>query len=249
MYKVKSVHRRSKSGLASADRTIESANQDLSNVLFILNQKLSQKASILKLIKSANRTLVSEKKEKERAEQDIKSANNDEQKQSLQIRLHSILERISDIQFETKNREKTIKKLDGQINTRSLSKNRISDKIKKTSQTKPELDRLLKSSEKDAKKLSDGLARCIKQETLVINTLKKTRVKVRDSSSSFTNKQTRTTKNNFKSKRITTKKPAKKIIDKSTTAKKTTKKPTKIATSKRTTTKKTTRRTRNDNHT
>ncbi len=220
----KSTFRHSKSGLASIDRKTTAANEELSDVSLVLNQKLAQKDSILRLIQTATQQLVLEKEAKEQAEQDVEFAENDDDKKSFQIRLSGILGRISDIELGIKNRQKVGKKLEGEINTYSLSKDKLFAKIKKTNQTKPELKKLLKDSQKDVVALSEKLEKSIKQEASAKKTLKKAEDKLKEISS----KKRQNTKRS-KSKKTSVKKPVKKATK---PAKRVTKKPAKRVTKK-----------------
>ncbi len=176
----KSTLRRSKSGLASADRRIESAREELSDVSLVLSQKSAQKDSILRLIGGAEQRLGQERDAKGQAEQDAEFADTDDERLAAQRRLHGILERISDIELEIKNRKKTAKKLEDEISSCSASRDRISSQIKKTSQTRPELRKLLRSSTKDSDELSVRMERSSRQEINAKRSLKRAEERLKD---------------------------------------------------------------------
>lgn len=175
----KSVMRRSKSGLASADRQIESAQEGLSDASLILNQKTSQKDSILRLIESAEHRLIQDRDEKEQAQQDVEFADSADEKDDAQRRLRAILEKISDAEFEIKSRKKAAKKLADEIGNHSALKGKIADRIKKATKARPELRRLLKSSTADSERLSKKLAAASKREDGAKRRLKKAEEKLK----------------------------------------------------------------------
>jgi len=174
----KSSLRRSKSGLASADRRIAAAHEALSDISLVLNQEIAQKDSILRLIEGAERRLGTERGIKKQAERD-ESADTGEEKMAAQRRLRTALERISDIEFEIKNRKKMVKKLADAIGSHSSTKSRITEKIHKASQTKPGLRSLLKSSLQDCERLTRRVMISSKQEISASKRLKKAEEKLK----------------------------------------------------------------------
>ena len=73
--KAKSIRRRSASGLASVERKLESAREQLTDVSGLLNQKLAQNESIGRLIAAAEEKLQREKEAQSQTEQEIEFAD------------------------------------------------------------------------------------------------------------------------------------------------------------------------------
>ncbi len=69
-----SLLRKSSSGLASVERKIESAKEQLSDVSDVLTQRLAQQESIQRLVAVAEERLQREKDSKEQAQQEIEIA-------------------------------------------------------------------------------------------------------------------------------------------------------------------------------
>ena len=113
--KVKSIQRKSASGLKTIERHIESAKEQLSDVSGVLTQKLAQKESIERLIAAAQEKLTRENEAKEQAEQDYEFADSPEEKQSAEYRLKAIADRIDELKEEIKQRNKTARKISAEI--------------------------------------------------------------------------------------------------------------------------------------
>jgi hypothetical protein len=126
-----SLLRKSSSGLASVERKIESAKEQLSNVSHVLTQRLAQQESIQRLVVAAEEKLQREKDAKEQAEQEIEFAESGEEKDNAKTRLASIIDGIDEIYSEIKQRNKMAKKVNVAIKEFSKSKSKISTKIQK----------------------------------------------------------------------------------------------------------------------
>ena len=229
----KSLYRRSKSGLTSTDKKIGKSQEELFDVTSVLTQKLAQKESISRLVESAEQKLALEQDAKIQAEQDLEYASDDTEKTNIEKRLRGISERISDIQYELKSRQKLFKKLDGEISELIVTKDKITNKIDKATKTKPELKKLLKNSQKDSKALSEQLEQSAKKEENAKKNLQKAEEKLKIS---LRKKQKISGKKTAKSKRTATtgSKPKKTAKSKRTAT--TGSKPKKTAKSKRTAT-------------
>ena len=169
----KSAARRARSGIAAAERRIEAANEDLSEASLLLNQKIAQRDSTLRLIEAAKRHLDSEADAKAQAEQDAGSAGTEDERAAAQRRLRGVQEKTSEIKFEIKSRKKLIKKLESEIDGCSSARSRIAAKIKKAGQAKPELKRILKSSTADSERLSLEAERISRREAGIKKSLKR----------------------------------------------------------------------------
>ncbi len=105
-----SLPRKSSFGLASVERKIESAREQLSDVSEVLTQKLAQQESIQRLIAAAEERLQRETEAKDQAEQEIEYAESGEEKDNAKTRLVSIIDSIDEISSELKQRNKMTKK-------------------------------------------------------------------------------------------------------------------------------------------
>ena len=85
--KAQLIHRKSASGLASVEKKLETAREELSDVSDVLTQKLAQQESIQRLIKAAEERLSRDKEAKDQVEQEIEFAESPEEKQIAQWRL------------------------------------------------------------------------------------------------------------------------------------------------------------------
>ena len=170
---VKSMERRSSSGLASLDRKIELEQEDSSDVADILTQKTSQLESIERLIAAAEERMIREKESLEETERQIEFSENPEEKQNAESRLNAIKDHINEIEFEIKSRQKTAKKIAEEVAKQSEIKSKIISKIKKQSQSKPTLRQTMVASHKDAEKLAKDLEKRIKIEETAKNSLEK----------------------------------------------------------------------------
>ncbi len=219
----KSILRRSKSGLRSADRQIESAEEDLSDTLLVLTQKTSQHDSILRLIEGAEKRLAQERDAREQAEQDEEFADSADEKAMVQKRLRGIRERISVAELEIKNRKKMVKVLQTEIDGHSVIKSKTVARIKKATQVRPELRKLIKSSTTDSEMLSKKLELTSRQEANV----KKNLIKAEEKLQAQLARKSRRLAAMKKAKRAIKKKPAKTIPAKTISKKKPAKKPAK----------------------
>ena len=117
-----SLLRKSSSGLASVERKIESAKEQLSGVSDVLTQRLAQQESIQRLVVAAEEKLQREKDAKEQAKQEIEFAESGVEKDNAKTRLASIMDGIDEIYSEIKQRNKMAKKVNVTIEEFSKSK-------------------------------------------------------------------------------------------------------------------------------
>ena len=176
----RSIERRSSSSLNTIDKKIESEKEDATDVSETLTQKNAQIESIGRLITAATERLEREKEAVTQTEQEIEFANTDEEKSYAEARLRSIKDRIGELEYEIKSREKTAKKIADDISKFSDVKSKITTKIQKQAKSKPSLKATLASSHKEAARLTKELDRRIKSEESVKNALEKATKRLQD---------------------------------------------------------------------
>jgi len=161
---VRSLSRRSTSGLATVERKIESSRVQLSDVSDVLNQKIAQQESLQRLIIAAQERLKRENEVKEQTEREIEFAETEEEKKNAQSRLGSISGKINEITFEIKQRAKTAQKIVKAIEEYKKSKSKISHKIQKQTKQKPQLIQLIKTSKKATERITKQVASKTRKE-------------------------------------------------------------------------------------
>ena len=164
---------RSVSGLVSLQRRIDSSKEQLEDVSGILTQRMAQQESIQRLIANAQEGLRRENEAKEQAEQDVSFADSDEEKHQAIARLKIITERIDELIDEIKQRTKTAKKILLGIEDYKKSSRKLSTKIQKQTHSKPDLQKLIKTSRKTTTRLSKQIERKAKQEESAKHNLSK----------------------------------------------------------------------------
>ena len=173
LQQVRSIERRSSSGLNSIDRKIESEKEDVTDVSGVLNQKTSQLESIERLVAAAHEHLNHEKEALGEAEQELEFAKNTEEEQSAKSRLNIIHDRIQELEFEIKNREKTAKKISEDVAKYNEIKSKISTTIQKQSKSKPTLRETMSTSHKAAEKFVRELEQKTRAEESAAKALEK----------------------------------------------------------------------------
>ena len=173
LQQVRSIERRSSSGLNSIDRKIESEKEDVTDVSGVLNQKTSQLESIERLVAAAHDHLNHEKEALGEAEQELEFAKNIEEEQSAKSRLNIIHDRIQELEFEIKNREKTAKKISEDVAKYNEIKSKISTTIQKQSKSKPTLRETVSTSHKAAEKFVRELEQKTRAEESAAKALEK----------------------------------------------------------------------------
>ena len=212
----RSIERRSFSGLNSVDKKIEFEREDISDVSTVLTQKTSQLESLQRLISAAQERLINEKELVEQIEQEIEFSENPEEKQSTEDRLRSILNHIKELNFEIKNREKTVKKISNDIAAYSNVKTNIATKIQKQSKSKPTLRETMKSSHDAAEKFVKELERRTNAEESAKKALEKVSSKFKE----LLIKKRKAAKKKLARKSAAKKKPARKSAAKKKPARK-----------------------------
>jgi len=170
---VRKLSRKSSSGLSSLQRRLENTHEKLDDVSFHLNQRTAQQESITRLISAAQERLKYEKDLKDQTEQELEFANSKEEKQQIQERLQTIMDRINELTAEIRQRNAMAKKTVNAIDEYKSSKSKISNQVRKQVQAKPVLVNLVKSTQKTATRLAKQLENREKREKAVKSTLEK----------------------------------------------------------------------------
>jgi len=161
---LRSAEKRSSSGLQTIDKKIESEREESSDVSTVLLRKNAQLESIERLIATAEDRLATEKEAIDQIEQEIEFADNPIEKENAEIRLRSLNNRVGELVEEIKNRQKTAKKILGDVTNFSDIKSKIVSKIQKQTKSKPSLRETKISSHKAAQNLLKDLERKTKAE-------------------------------------------------------------------------------------
>ena len=125
---------------------MNSSRTQIEDIGQTLNQKIAQRESVQRLIKIAKERLDTETQNKEQLESEVDFSNTEEEKQSTLSRIRIIMGVIDETKNEIRHRNLTEKKLTQIIDDISESKSKLSNKIKKNLESKPELVNLVKSS-------------------------------------------------------------------------------------------------------
>ncbi|MBM3896605.1 MAG: ATPase V [Thaumarchaeota archaeon] len=170
---VRKLSRKSSSGLSSLQRRLENTHEKLDDVSFHLNQRTAQQESIMRLITAAQERLKYEKDLKDQTEQELEFANSKEEKQQIQERLQTIVDRINELTAEIRQRNAMAKKTANAIDEYKSSKSKISNQVRKQVHAKPVLLNIVKSTKKTATRLAKQLENREKREKAVKLTLEK----------------------------------------------------------------------------
>ena len=100
LQEVRSLERRSSSGLHSIDRKIESEREDAIGISDILNQKMAQLESIERLVAAAKERIIRDKETLNQTEQELEFSQNPEEKQNIESRLTSLNDHIEELEYE-----------------------------------------------------------------------------------------------------------------------------------------------------
>ena len=144
--KAKTTTRKYSSTLSSLEKRVNSSRTQIEDIGQTLNQKIAQRESVQRLIKIAKERLDTETQNKEQLESEVDFSNTEEEKQSTLSRIRIIIGVIDETKNEIRQRNLTEKKLTQIIDDISESKSKLSNKIKKNLESKPELVNLVKSS-------------------------------------------------------------------------------------------------------
>lgn len=158
-----SKKRRSSSGLAALEKKKEDLTRARDHVSQILNQHLSQKASIERLKIAAEERLKQEQDARDQAAQQSEYGSSTD-KGVLAERLHYIDEKIAELHSELKERESAYSRLGKAIESSEKEKARTEDHLKRQAHAKPVLTEQLKSSTKQELMLRPKYESLLKQE-------------------------------------------------------------------------------------
>ena len=165
-----SKKRRSSSGLAALDKKKEDLTRAKDHVIQVLNQHLSQKASIERLKIAAEERLKNDENAKDEAKQHSEYGSPEEKTNAVQ-RLKYIDEKIAELHAELKERESNQIRLEKEIESTEKEKAKIEDQLKKQSHAKPTLIEQLKVGIKEEAALRPRFESLQKIETQVSNAL------------------------------------------------------------------------------
>jgi hypothetical protein len=143
-----SKKRRSSSGLIALDKKKEDLIRTKDHIMQILNQHLSQKASIERLKIAAEGRLRQEEDAKDQTKQQSEYGS-PEEKTSAAQRLQYIDEKISELHAELKERELNQTRLAKEIESSEKEKLKIEEQLKKQIHAKPALIEQLKKGIKE----------------------------------------------------------------------------------------------------
>ncbi|MGI0061792.1 MAG: hypothetical protein ACREBA_04990 [Nitrosotalea sp.] len=164
-----SKKRRSSSGLVALEKKKEDLTRARDHVSQLLNQHLSQKASIERLKIAAEERLRHEQDAKDQATQ--QSEYGSEDKNAVSERLKYIDEKIAELHSELKERESGHARLDKAIESSEKEKVKIEGLLKKQGHTKPVLIEQLHSSTKAESVLRPKFESLLKLEAQASNAL------------------------------------------------------------------------------
>lgn len=170
---VKKLSRKTSSGLSSLQRRLENTHEKLDDVSFHLNQRTAQQESIMRLVAGAQERLKQEKDLKEQTEQELEFAGSKEEKQQIQERLQTIVDRINELTAEIRQRNAMARKAIDAIDEYKSSKSKIASRVRKQVHAKPQLVKLVKTTQKTTARLAKQLANREKREKAVKSTLEK----------------------------------------------------------------------------
>ncbi len=180
----KSLHRKSISSINSMQRRASKIRSELDEISNGLQHSLAQKASIQRLQVYAEERLSQEKERKKEIERELSSVSSGTRDQ-LEFTLDTIYDQINEIRNEIRQRSLTGKKVDKLIEEYTTKKSRLSVKIKKALESKPQVAETMHKSKKNIVKLEKRLPSLIKTEDNVkknfsrINSIIRERAKAR----------------------------------------------------------------------
>ena len=172
-----SKKRRSSSGLVALEKKKEELTRAKYHAMQVLNQHLSQKASIERLKIAAEERLKQEQNAKDEAKQQSEFGS-PEEKASAVERLKYVDEKIAELHAELKERESNHVRLEKEIESSQREKAKIEDQLKKNIHAKPALLELLKVGTKEEVRLRPKFESLQKIESQVSNSLTQVRKKL-----------------------------------------------------------------------
>ncbi len=165
-----SKKRRSSSGLVALDKKKEDLTRAKDHIGQVLNQHLSQKASIERLKIAAEERLKHEENTKDEAKQQSEYGAPEEKTNAVQ-RLKYVDEKIAELHAELKERESNQIRLEKEIESTEKEKAKFEEQLKKQIHAKPALVEHLKVGTKEEATLRPRFESLQKIETQVSNAL------------------------------------------------------------------------------
>lgn len=162
-----SLGRRSSSGLTSIERRLEDSKGKLGEINAEFSHVLARKESLERLAAAAQERMTQEVAAKDQAETDLQNAETDGAKQIAAERLAQIVQKIQELEAETKQRQEAAENLVGVIEGFIKSKSRTSHQIQKQTKSKPLLLNQIKTSKIDSERLRKRVETAVKKEQSV----------------------------------------------------------------------------------
>jgi len=159
-----SLGRRSLSGLSSVERRLEDSKGKLGEINAEFSHVQARKESLERLASAAQERLTQEIAAKDQAETDLQNAETDGAKQIAAERLAQIIQKIQELEVETKQRQEAAEKLIEVIEGFKKSKSRTSHQIQKQAKSKPVLLNQIKTSKVDSERLRKRVDTAVKKE-------------------------------------------------------------------------------------
>ena len=159
-----SLSRRSSSGLLSVERRLEYSKGKLGEINAEFNHVQARKESLERLASAAQERLTQEITAKDQAETDLQNAETDGAKQIAAERLAQIIQKIQELEEETKQRQEAAEKLIKVIEGFKKSKSQTSNQIQKQTKLKPVLLNQIKTSKIDSERLRKHVDIAVKKE-------------------------------------------------------------------------------------
>ena len=161
-----SKKRRSSSGLVALEKKKEDLTRAKDHTIQVLNQHLSQKASIERLKIAAEERLKHEQDAKDEAKQQSEYGAPEEKASAVQ-RLKYIDEKIAELHAELKERESNQTRLEKEIEFSGKEKTKLEEQLKKQIHAKPALVEQLKVGTKEEAALRPRFESLLKIEAQV----------------------------------------------------------------------------------
>ena len=159
----KKLHRKSASTINSMQRRVSKIRSELDEISNGLQHSLAQKESIQRLQVYAEERLNQEKERKKEMEKELASTTSDARDQ-LEFTLNTISTQINEIRDEITQRSSTGKKVNKLIEEYTAKKSKLTTKIKRTLESRPEVTKTLHKNKKNIVKLEKRLPSLIKTE-------------------------------------------------------------------------------------
>jgi len=172
-----SKKRRSSSGLVALVKKKEDLTRTKNHIIQVLNQHLSQKASIERLKNVAEERLKHEQDAKDASKQQSEYGAPEEKTNAVQ-RLKYIDEKIAELHAELKERESNQIRLEKEIESSEKEKAKIEEQLKKQIHAEPKLVEQLKVSTKEEAALRPRFESLQKIETQIGKTLAAVQMKL-----------------------------------------------------------------------